>query len=53
MVSGRVWYDEEAGEFVADNDDGQIIADWLNWPTPDDERRVSRFDTVEEDRGER
>jgi hypothetical protein len=25
----------------------------FDWPAPDDERRVSQFDTAEEDRGER
>lgn len=53
MVSGRAWFDEEAGEFVGDDDDGQIVADWLNWTTPDDERYVSSFDTKEEEAGER
>lgn len=27
--------------------------DLTDWPAPDEERRVSQFDTVEEDRGER
>lgn len=35
------------------NQDYDFDLDDTSWPTPDEERRVSQFDTVEEERGER
>lgn len=44
-------------EYMSDPSHGDMedvdTIDLYEWPTPDDLRTVSQFDTVEEDRGER